>query len=241
MRGRRIFVTGDEIRDEKILFSEVNISYLKNVLHFGPGDCLTALDGTRRYDVILELDHRNALIGNIRSSTEDAFEFPVKVDLAFGCIRPGPTEEIIRHCTELGVHSFYPLLFERSNRRPDSVRTRWIKIASSACAQSGRSKIPTFNDPMYLEQFLNEVSRDSCLVYFALNREIPPLRIILDSCKPDQVVFVIGPEGGLTHQEESQLTTAGFVATSLGSTTLRTETAAIVAVGIVMNWDRSQN
>ena len=236
MRDRRIFVTHGEICDGKILFSEANSHYLKRVLHVRSGDCVIALDGTRLYDVVLGLDCRNALIGNIRSSTQDAFAFPVKVDLAFGCIRPGPTEEIIRHCTELGVDSFFPLLFERSNRRPDSVRTRWLKIASSACAQSGRPTMPALNEPMDLEQFLGGVSKDSCLVYFALDREIPPLGTVLDSRNPKRATFVIGPEGGLTFQEETRLAAAGFVPTSLGPTTLRTETAAIVAVGITMGW-----
>ena len=89
---------------------------------------------------------------------------------------------------------------------------------------------------MDLEQFLGAVSKDSCLIYFALDREIPPLGLVLDARNPEQATFVIGPEGGLTNQEEARLVAAGFVPTSLGPTTLRTETAAIVAVGLTMGW-----
>jgi RsmE family RNA methyltransferase len=89
---------------------------------------------------------------------------------------------------------------------------------------------------MDLEQFLGRVSKDSCLIYFALDEEIPPLGVVLDSRNPGQATFVIGPEGGLTFQEEARLAVAGFVPASLGPTTLRTETAAIVAVGIIMGW-----
>ncbi|MGC8602750.1 MAG: RsmE family RNA methyltransferase [Desulfomonilaceae bacterium] len=236
MRSRRIFVTRAEIGNHTISFSAANMHYLKNVLHFGLGDCFKAVDGTRLYDVVLEAKNGCELIGKILSSTEDTFAFPVKVDLAFGCIRPAPTEEIIRHCTEIGVDSFSPLLFERSNRRPNSVRNRWLKIASSACAQSGRWTMPTFNDPMDLEHFLDLVSRDSCLVYFCLGQATPPFGTVLDSHKPEKMVMVIGPEGGMSHEEKSRLDAFGFVPASLGPTILRTETAAIVAAGIVTNW-----
>lgn len=236
MRERRIFVTQDEIFDETIIFSPANLHYLKNVLHFRSGNQLTMFDGERRYEVVLEQNQDGQLIGKILKASEVSPNFPVKVCLAFGCVRPGPTEEIIRHGTELGVDSFFPLILERSTRRPETARARWGKIAAAACAQSGRTIMPIVHDPMKLEAFLEVEDIGSCLIYLAPNQTALPLGMILDVHASGCVTLLIGPEGGLTEQEESLLTKSGFLSASLGPTILKTETAAIVAAGIVMNW-----
>lgn len=236
MRERRIFVTQDEIFDETIIFSPANLHYLKNVLHFRSGDQLTMFDGERRYEVVLEQDQEGELIGKICTASEENPDFPVKVRLAFGCVRPGPTDEIIRHGTELGVESFFPLILERSTRRPETARARWGKIAASACAQSGRTIMPKVHDPMKLEAFLEVKDIGSCLIYLAPDQIALPLGMILDVHASDCVTLLVGTEGGLTEQEESLLAKSGFLSASLGPTILKTETAAIVAAGIVLNW-----
>ena len=66
--------------------------------------------------------------------------------------------------------------------------------------------------------------------------KVPPLLNVLDSLSTDSVTFVIGPEGGITEQEQTILAQWRSVPASLGFTTLRAETAALVAVGTTMNW-----
>jgi 16S rRNA (uracil1498-N3)-methyltransferase len=50
------------------------------------------------------------------------------------------------------------------------------------------------------------------------------------------VTILVGPEGGLEESEELRAVKGGFVAASLGSRVLRTETAALAAVGVVVAW-----
>lgn len=235
-RERKIFISCEELFPETISFSSTNIHYLQNVLRLKAGDHVTVLDGFRSYNVILDRSAEGKLIGAIVDSCEEESSLPVRVELAFGCVRPGPTEEILRHCTELGVESFFPLLLERSSRRPESVGPRWLKIASSACAQSGRTKMPEINEPMGLTQFLGKVKPDSCLICLANNLEAAPLGMVLNTFAPNSATILVGPEGGITDEEESLLTGTGCSFASLGPFILRTETAAILGAGSVMSW-----
>ncbi len=216
-RERKIFITSQELFPDTIRFSPDNIHYLKNVLRLKTGDPVTVLDGFRSYNVILDRSAEGKLIGAIVDSCEEGSSLPVRVELAFGCVRPGPTEEILRHCTELGVESFFPLLLERSSRRPESTRTRWLKIASSACAQSGRTKMPEINEPMGLTQFLGKVKPDSCLICLANKLEAAPLGMVLDTFAPNSATILVGPEGGITDEEESLLTGSWQFVCVLGS------------------------
>ena len=48
-----------------------------------------------------------------------------------------------------------------------------------------------------------------------------------------KILFVIGPEGGFTDQEEKVLIDNGFISTSFGTRVLRTETASLYALSII--------
>ncbi|MCL5125167.1 MAG: 16S rRNA (uracil(1498)-N(3))-methyltransferase [Deltaproteobacteria bacterium] len=236
LSGRRIFIAQDQILGPKVIFSSDNVRRLKDVLHLKPGDQIAVLDGARRYEVLLEKDRNNELIGEIINSYTETADFPLTVELAFGCVRPGPTEEIIRHCTELGVASFSPLLLEYSNRRPVKTRLRWLNVASSACAQSNRVIMPQINQPVGIDTFLDRLLPDSCRIYLSPEGGSSPLERVLETNAQDRLTLLIGSEGGLAVREESLLVRSGFLSASLGPTILRTETAAIVSVGIAMSW-----
>ncbi len=235
-RERKIFITSHELFPDTVRFSSTNIHYLKNVLRLKNGDPVTVLDGCRSYNVILERSAEGKLIGAIVDSCEQGSSLPVKIELAFGCVRPGPTEEILRHCTELGVESFFPLLLERSSRRPESAGPRWLKILGAACAQSGRSRIPEINDPTILQVFVDKIRPESLIIYLTVDRTAIPMGQVLDRLESNSVTILVGPEGGLTNAEESLLTGAGCVFSSLGGFILRTETAAILGAGLVASW-----
>jgi 16S rRNA (uracil1498-N3)-methyltransferase len=235
-KERRICVDSQQLVNQTILFSPDNVHYLRNVLHMKLGERLTVLDGFNSYEVVLELGTSREWVGTILGLMKQAQSYPINLSLAFGCLRPGPTEEIIRHGSELGVEEFFPLILELSNRRPEVARTRWVKVAESACAQSGRIKRPQIYAPSLLSTFLETYSSNSKLIHLAMEANTPPLLKVLDCLSTNSVIFVTGSEGGITQQEETLLLHSCSVPASLGFTTLRAETAAIVAVGIAMNW-----
>lgn len=134
--------------------------------------------------------------------------------------------------TELGVKRIVPAVSTRSNVRLSGERSekkvrRWQEIAISACEQCGRNEVPPVVPIADLPQVLAVLPADSGARLLLSPHGGVPLR----SLPPVQsAVLLIGPEGGLTAEEEDLARSYGFQAVQLGARVLRTETAAMAAL-----------
>lgn len=236
MKYRRIFVHDDEIISDKVALSKRNAHYVCTVLRHRRGDLLRVLDGRREYLVRLTVCRPDEVLGDIIESSGETVAPLSEIILAFCCVRPGPMDEILRHGTELGVDRFIPVLSRHCNRKPKERKDRWEKIVAGAVEQSGRPGLPRLDTPVPFKEFLAEVPRfRSAALLIASPRGSPVLRV-LDDSPFFRTVILVGPEGGFTQAEETEAAEAGFVSAALGPGMLRTETAAITAVGIVAAW-----
>lgn len=231
MKNRRIFVSPEDFSSEGVNFPGAAVGYLKRVLRLKPGDQVTVFDGACEYLVRL-IGRRGGFKGEVIES-QGAGRTEPEITLAFGCVRPGPLDEILRHGTELGVSRFVPIISRRTSRRPEERKQRWHAVVSSAVAQSGRIQVPSVDAPVSFEEFINQ--DHACDVRFILSagQEAPPLLSALGSETLRMVTLLIGPEGGFDPPEEDAATRAGFSAVSLGFHVLRTETAAIGALAVI--------
>jgi 16S rRNA (uracil1498-N3)-methyltransferase len=232
MKPPRIVIFPDQVKHKSVIIDSGNSEHLLKVLRKRAGDIVCAIDGTFRYTIELSFDNKRHLFGKIIDLEQVEHDGPY-VELGISCVRPDPMEQLLRHCTELGASAFVPIISERSNRRPPHVKDRWLKIVHSAIAQSGRSAIPRLCDPKSLPDFLNQRTKSGMSLVLSTHESAPPiLSLVLDS-KCDVFSLLIGPEGGFQATEEDMAITQGFVRASLGSSILRTETAAISTVGII--------
>lgn len=233
MKIPRIFVSSREICGRVVEFSDKNSRYLMRVLRLKAGDEVQAFDGAGEHLVELTSLGRDSVRGLIRGPMI-VHEEQGTITLAFACVRPGPMQEILRHCTELGVSTFVPLLTARSNRRPQEKKERWESIVTGASAQCGRVTVPRVLAPAPLEDFLRELEREQGMLLLSRADGTRPIWAALEDCAYKNVVLLVGPEGGLDESEEAMATAAGFLPISLGPATLRAETAAILASGAVV-------
>ncbi|MGD9622503.1 MAG: 16S rRNA (uracil(1498)-N(3))-methyltransferase [Mycolicibacterium sp.] len=107
---------------------------------------------------------------------------------------------------------------------------RWAAVARSAARQSRRPFIPEIAGLLSttaLVERVRQAPRTSVLVLHEAAAR--PLADVAPT--GDEVTLVVGPEGGITDEEIAVMTDAGAVAVRLGSTVLRTSTAAAVALG----------
>ena len=112
---------------------------------------------------------------------------------------------------------------ERAGRR----RSHWRGIVASACEQCGRALLPPVHDPLPLSEWLDRLppSSDKLVAVPEAPRSLAALP------RPGaSLVLLVGPEGGLASREVAAARDRGFEAFSLGPRTLRTETAALVAL-----------
>jgi 16S rRNA (uracil1498-N3)-methyltransferase len=226
----RFFVPKDQIPE--ITGSDAH--QIKNVLRMQKGDTLEILDGTGAiYQAKIADVRAGKVICEITSSTPQENEAKVKVTIA-QCLPKGKKMDlIIQKCTELGTDKIIPVLSERSIAKADKLE-RWQKIAKEAAEQSGRSTIPAISPLMHFEEVLKIISNyDLALIPWELEKTNSLKHQLSLVCSLRSLVFLIGPEGGFSHQEIDLARKAGCVPVSLGKNILRTETAGMAALAML--------
>lgn len=198
------------------------------VLRMRAGDEAYLVDGigTAYRGTITDIDAKRVTI-TLHTRLSNHLEPHQRVILAFGLIKNRQRLEwIIEKGTELGVHTFQPLLTTRAER--DRIRIdRLDAIALAAMKQSGRCVLPTIAPPLELAQLLDTypgveqwlLAHESAVEPFDVPPE--PLRTL---------GVIIGPEGGFTPAEIEALGRENIHPKRLGPTRLRAETAAIAAL-----------
>ena len=115
---------------------------------------------------------------------------------------------------------------------------RWQAIAESAAKQSKRSYIPQVGPVMSLKEafsYIEEQKFDLRMIPYELEKGMDGTKTVLEALAPGQQVAVfIGPEGGFEEAEVEEARAAGFYPVSLGKRILRTETAGLTMLSILM-------
>jgi len=162
----------------------------------------------------------------------------VKVTL-YQCLPKGDKlEEVVQKAVELGVHRVVPVLSLRCVSRPDEKAAvkkigRLQKISHSAAEQSGRGIVPEVAPLAWFKQAAEMFERHERGIVFYENGGAP-LGKIVDGHERDIGIF-IGPEGGIDRTEFEELLLGGAKAATLGPRILRTQTAPVAALAVIMH------
>lgn len=167
-----------------------------------------------------------------------------RVTLIQGLPKGEKLEWVLQKCTELGAAAFRPVFTRRTvvkltaDRAADRAR-RWTKIAEEAARQSGRSDVPEVHAPVPLQEAIAALPPGTHVFVLDEEERSRSLRERFSALRADpaEVALVIGPEGGLDRAEVEALLAAGAQPVTLGTRVLRTETAPIVALTIVLLLD----
>lgn len=160
---------------------------------------------------------------------------PPRVVLVQCLPKAAKLDDIVRMTTELGVSAILLALSEHCVARPEARRdehklARLERIASEAARQSEQAYLPEIGGPRPLREVLARAPRDAYKVAF-VERTATPLPLAVDA---PELWLVIGPEGGLSASDRTELADTGFVESALGRSILRTETAAVVGVALAL-------
>lgn len=135
--------------------------------------------------------------------------------------------------TEMGIDEIVPWQASRSVVRwaPERVErglTRWRATAREAAKQSRRFRVPTVSVPMTTAELALRIEQTALTVVLHETVETPLAALEL----PDhgEIMFIVGPEGGLTDEEVATFTAAGGRTALISDAVLRTSTAGVVAL-----------
>ena len=233
--------------NHKVVLTGKDFHYLAHVRRLVPGDRIPACtpDGTRYLMTVTNLEH-DRLKASILPTESLAWPPSFPLTIVMAVVKPTAMDLIIRQATELGVATIFPIVTERSipSTHAQPRVARWQRIARSATQQSGRERPPEIKNPQSVKNLLEAVPVSAIKLLFhppevaEIPVNLPPA---LDPSL--EVWLLIGPEGGFSQQELSLISSFGFRRCSLGSTVLRTDTAAVSAITtaqLVLWWGNPQ-
>lgn len=135
-------------------------------------------------------------------------------------------EWFLEKATEIGIDAITPIICEHSERHIIKIN-RFRKILQSAMKQSQQSYLPTIHELTTFSSFVKIKNQDSCFIAHCENSKKHFLKAVV---KPgSSTTILIGPEGDFSTNEIQMALKHKFIPVSLGSSRLRTETAAVVA------------
>jgi 16S rRNA (uracil1498-N3)-methyltransferase len=207
------------------------------VLRVRAGERFLATDGCGR-EILLEVEKtsRSELVARIVEESLLPAGPGRGCTLAVAPPKGARMDTAVEKATECGVGRIVPLSVERSVVRARDAGervARWRRIARSATAQSGRTRVPEVTPFTTLDAVL--AASDGHILLTHPPPGSRPLPIALAGVRPgDSVTVLVGPEGGFTEAEAELARHRGAIAVALGPNRLRTETAAVVAVALTV-------
>lgn len=207
--------------------------YLAHVLRVRPGDDLYLFNQQgREYLARIEKIDKKKIFVLTKEFIARTAESPLTIHLAQGISRGEKMDFTIQKAVELGVNIITPLMTDRVNVKlnPEKIAKKirhWQSVIISACEQSGRNQIPMLQEANSLKNFVTSVKADWKLILTPFAKQKLTEFPIKNS---DQVILLIGPEGGLTPEEIDLAMQYHFKAINLGPRILRTETAGLAAI-----------
>ena len=228
--------SGDEIR---ILGEESR--HLSQVLRLRLGDRIAVFDGSgeEHEAELLSVGKTEAVARRISTSVPDV-EPPVEVTLLQGLPKSDKMDYIVQKAVELGVARIVPVRTEHVVGRDAHDMTgrveRWNRIAKEAAKQSRRTRIPQVMMPVSLQDAVRGYHGDLDVLLYEHERK-KDLKALLKwytMNRYHRLSLLVGPEGGISPAEAEYLALCGFQSVTLGSRILRTETASLAALAILM-------
>lgn len=206
------------------------------VLRLQPGDDITLFDGCggewrARIEHMGRTEVSVHLIEHVDTSRELAFD----VTIALGMPTNDRMDGVVEKATELGVFCVQPLMCERSvlrlsGERADKKVAHWQAVAAAASEQCGRTRVPRVQPVLSFSSWLGALPPDAFDRCHVLSLREGGAGGQVSAPVGRRLLFLSGPEGGLSDAEEQSALRAGFEPTSLGPRVLRADTAPLTVL-----------
>lgn len=240
----KFFVDKNQINNDEIYIIGEDVKHIRNVLRSKIGDEIVVCDGVQTDYIctIKDISQEKVMLVILEKEQNQA-EPKIHVDLYQGYPKSDKMDFIVQKCTEVGINSIIPTLMKRTivkldDKDKNKKVQRLQKIAEEAAKQSKRVCIPKVKEVISSKNmFENLKNYDIVLVPYECEKDsfVQNALSSLDKEKINNIAIVIGPEGGIADEEIKQmacLPNLEFI--SLGKRILRTETAGLVTLAVIM-------
>lgn len=232
-RMQRLFIDAPLRGGETIALDKAQSNYLLNVLRLGDGVELLVFNGRDG-----EWRARLRPAGRKQAALEvDSLERPQPAapDLVycFAPLKTGRLDYMVQKAVEMGAGVLQPVMTHHTQVSKLNVE-RMAANAIEAAEQCGVLAVPECREAVKFDRLLADWEPDRRLIFAdedaGTNNPLAALQAITDK----KLGVIIGPEGGFSDAERSQLHALPFVtAIPLGPRILRADTAAVAALAVI--------
>lgn len=235
------YIKNEQKYEGNILIEGQDAKHIKNVLRYKVGDKIDVCDESGvRYETLIEKFEDDKVLLKIVLKKEFEQESSISITLFQGLPKGEKMDLIVQKATELGVDEIVPVEMERSIVKLDAKSAqkkvdRWNKIAYEASKQSGRQFVPKVSNVDILKNIIEKFSKYDIVVLPYEKENKQNLKQLLEKNKNvKNVAIVIGPEGGFSDNDLALLNISNVHSVTLGSRILRTETAGIAVLSMLL-------
>lgn len=236
----QFFVAPDQIQGSEVVITGSDVNHIRNVLRMKIGEKVRISDneGEDFYCAIERIESEEVMLV-VLERAEDT-EPSLKITLFQGLPKGDKMEQVIQKSVELGVTEIIPVAMKNcvvklDEKRAQAKQARWQAIAQSAAKQSKRSIIPTVGEVMRFADAVAYAGKlDVRILPYENQRGLAHTREVFGRIqKGASVGIFIGPEGGYDSSEIA-LAKDDMEMVSLGNRILRTETAGLCALSMLL-------
>ena len=235
------FVKNEHFTKDTATILGEDVNHIKNVLRMEIGTKIytTNIETHIKYLTEIKSIENEKVECNILEEVPTT-ELPINITLYQGLPKSDKLEFIIEKATELGACKIVPVEMRFSIakiKNEDKKIVRWNKIAESAAKQSKRNIIPSIEQTIKVNEMINQFNQYDLMLVAYENESKQTLKDVLKNSQKEKiknVALVIGPEGGVDIKEIELLVQNGAKCVSLGKRILRTETAPLTLLSMLI-------
>lgn len=243
----RCFIEGVLNQGDTLSVSQEEANHILKVLRHKVGDKFEICNNTGKIAIaqIVKIDGKK-LEACIESVYMSELE-PVKKIFVFQGLSKGTKMElVVQKATELGAFAVVPVKMEFSvvKLKDECSKTeRWQKVAFEAAKQCKRAVVPKVYTPVEFKEAINMISElDMAFIPYECEKDGSLKKLLSENKNAESIGFIIGPEGGFSEKEINLAEQNDISRITLGKRILRTETAAIATLSVLMyDYDEFDN
>ena len=239
----RFYVTPGQIDGSTIVIKGTDVNHIKNVLRMKSGEEIVICNGQGKdcYCIINKVSE-GEITAEIQTDKDTGTELKARITLFQGLPKKDKMELIVQKAVELGVHDIVPVMTKRAvvkledKKKEEKKLERWQAIAEEAAKQSGRGIIPIVRPVQSFKEAVNNAKLlGQGIIPYENATGMQNTKHKLESLKDCESVGVfIGPEGGFEESEIEFAMSAGIHPITLGRRILRTETAGLAVLAMMV-------
>ncbi len=216
-------------KDNCLILNSDDLYHIKTVMRMKE-DYIEVVYQNKLHICKLDKDY-NALIVDVK---DDVNNKKLKYTLCIPLLQEQKMSFVLQKATELGVDEIIPVLTTRSivriTDKENKKIERWNKICKEASEQSKRLDIPVIKKITKIDDLKIDGLKLLCSTQ---EKENTLKKELKKTTNYDRIVMIVGPEGGLTTEEENKLKSLDFVPITLGKNIMRVETVPIYLLSVL--------